>query len=111
MPLMKLEDMVVAKKSPIHGKGAFARRKIRKNTQIGTYEGPIRKKRNGMHVLWVEEEDGTVFGIDGKNVLRYLNHSSTPNAEFDGADLYAIRTIQKGDEITFDYGEDWADTE
>ena len=39
-------------------------------------------------------------------MLRYLNHCSKPNAEFDGPDLYAISDIKPGEEITFDYGEE-----
>ena len=95
--------------SPIHGKGVFAKKKIRKGTFLGTYEGqPTRK--DDTYVLWVDEE-GTWVGIDGENELRWLNHSSRPNAEFDGADLFAIRTIQPDEEITFFYGPEWADVE
>jgi SET domain-containing protein len=35
-----------------------------------------------------------------------LNHASTPNAYFWGHQLYALVDIAKGEEITFDYGED-----
>nr|WP_242470281.1 SET domain-containing protein [Allochromatium vinosum] len=37
-------------------------------------------------------------------MLRWLNHSDDPNAEFDGFELYARRTIAVGSEITIDYG-------
>lgn len=94
--------------SPIHGRGVFARRRIPRGTRIGDFEGS-RTKRNGMHVLWVVEEDGTTVGIRGENELRFLNHSRVPNAEFRGASLYAVRNIQPGYEITFDYGDDWDD--
>ncbi len=99
-----------ADKSPIHGKGLFAKKQIRKGTRIGTYEGP-RAKRDDTYVLWVQNDNGRWVGIDGKNDLRYLNHSSKPNAEFEADELYAIRTIRKDEEITFDYGEEWADVE
>ncbi len=91
--------------SPIHGKGLFARRRFRKGQYLGTYEGP-ETEENDTYVLWVEVEEGRWVGRDGKNLLRWLNHSNEPNAEFDGYDLYALRTIQPGEEITFDYGED-----
>ncbi|MBI1357058.1 MAG: SET domain-containing protein-lysine N-methyltransferase [Acidobacteria bacterium] len=59
------------------------------------------------YVLWVDDGDGVWRGIDGQNELRYLNHSSQPNAGFDGPELYALRTIRVGDEITFHYGDEW----
>ena len=42
-------------------------------------------------------------------MLRFLNHSRTPNVEFDGPDLYACRDIEPGEELVFDYGAEWAD--
>jgi len=93
--------------SPIHGKGLFARIDIPIDTWIGTYEGPA-TKTDGMHVLWLyDEETGDWEGIDGKNEMRFLNHSPKPNAEWWDNELYSIRDIGKGEEITFHYGEDW----
>jgi hypothetical protein len=59
-------------------------------------------------VLWLVDEEGRQ-GYDGYGRLRFLNHSGTPNSEFDGLDLYAVRTIQPAEEITIHYGEEWAD--
>ena len=97
--------MFYVDQSPIHGKGLFARTKLKKGKYLGTYDGP-KTKNNDMHVLWVEEEEGKWIGRDGKNILRYLNHSGNPCAEFDGFDLYVMRDIKKNEEVTFDYGED-----
>ena len=96
--------------SAIHGKGLFAARRLPRGAEIGRYEGSI-TRRNGSHVLWVEDDDGEYFGIQGENELRYLNHSSSPNAEFYGDILYATRAIRPDEEITFHYGEDWADVD
>jgi SET domain-containing protein len=96
------------KTSPIHGRGLFARQRISRGRLIGTYEGPD-ATRNGKYVLWVLEHDGTHRGIRGRNALRYVNHCGQPNAEFRGADLFAIRVIGPDEEITIDYGPDWAD--
>ncbi len=93
-------------KSPIHGRGLFAKKKIRKGTRIGLYEGE-RVARDDTYVLWVEDGTGGWFGIQGENDLRFLNHANEPNAEFTGDHLFAIRTISTDSEITFDYGPDW----
>ena len=93
--------------SGIHGKGLFARMEIEFESWLGTYEGPI-ASRNGSHVLWVYEDDDLV-GRSGRNKLRYLNHSTRPNAEFDGFELYAMRDIAVDEEVTIHYGEDWED--
>jgi uncharacterized protein len=103
--------LVYVDSSAIHGHGLFAAVAIGKGTHIGSYDGPP-ARRDGTHVLWVYEEDEDKWvGRDGRNVLRYCNHSSQPNAAFDGFELYAIRGIRPGEEITFHYGEDWEDIE
>jgi len=92
--------------SPIHGKGLFARRKIRKDEFIGTYDGP-RTRQDGMHVLWLWDEDAQEWeGINGTNEMRFLNHDRNPNADWWDDELYALRDIARDEEITFDYGWD-----
>lgn len=103
-----LSDLVEVRRSSIHGKGLFARRRIRAGTRIGSYEGP-RTQKIGDHVLWVVDEEGNEYGIDGRNELRYVNHSRRPNVVFEEADLIALRDIEPGEELLHDYGEDWAD--
>ena len=105
-----LDRRVCVGSSALHGRGVFANRRIRQGQYIGSFEG-VPTQTDGTHVLWVTEEDGTNVGIRGKNCLRFLNHSSNPNAEFEGLRLYALRNIQAGAEVVFDYGEEWADIE
>lgn len=94
-------------RSGIHGHGLFAREAIAVDDYIGSYIGKATQK-DGMHVLWLWNEDsGRWEGIDGKNEMRFLNHSSSPNADWWDCDLYAIRPIAVDEEITFDYG--WED--
>ena len=96
---------VYAADSPIHGRGLYAAEPMAAGDHVGRYEGQ-RTEENGMHVLWVEgEQPGDWIGYDGTNLLRFLNHSKHPNAELDGQELYAIGDIQRGEEITIDYGE------
>ncbi|MFQ5599291.1 MAG: SET domain-containing protein [Candidatus Krumholzibacteriia bacterium] len=105
-----MASLIYVKKSSIHGKGLFARQRIGRREYIGCYRGKV-TTRNGRYVLWVLQDDGSVKGVDGRNSLRYLNHSSRPNAEFWGDMLFAVRVIRPHDEITIDYGPSWADVE
>lgn len=105
-----MDERVEARKSAIHGRGLFAKRRFRTGAYIATFEG-TRTERDGTHVLWVIDEEGKEVGIRGRNSLRFLNHSAWPNAEFRGADLHAVRNIQSGAEITFHYGDAWEDVE
>lgn len=108
MKKSRLGDTAYAAASSIHGTGLFAKRVIVRGEQIGTYEGPI-ARRDGTYVLWVYGEGGAAEGRSGRNLLRFLNHARPGNAEFEGFDLFARRRIRAGEEITFDYGEDWPD--
>lgn len=93
--------------SAIHGRGLFATRTFRKGERIGSFEG-VPAKRNGSHVLWYQDESDRWHGRRVLNDIRYANHSSRANAEAWGTELYAARRIRPGEEITFDYGEDFA---
>ncbi len=95
---------VEVKKSPIHGHGVYAVKKIEDGAKIGTYHGEITEE-DDTYVLWITDEDGREYGVDGTSELKFLNHSHEPNAEFDGEELYALRDILPGEEITFHYGE------
>ncbi|QGU31624.1 SET domain-containing protein [Thermochromatium tepidum] len=99
-----LEHRLRVAPSPIHGQGCFARIAFEPGDHIGTFEG-LEVTEDGPHVLWVyDPERGRLTGRRGTNVLRWLNHSDDPNAEFDGFELYARRAIAVGSEITIDYG-------
>jgi hypothetical protein len=100
-----LAEYLYVKDSAIHGKGLYALVDIEAGIYLGTYDGP-EVKDNGMHVLWVEEDDGSYTARDGQNMLRYLNHSAAPLAEFAGFDLYTLQPIRRDTEITIDYGHD-----
>jgi len=60
-----LKAKVYIDKSPIHGLGVFAKKTIRKNEYIGTYEGVV-VLSDGTYVLWVQQEHGGWKLIDGK---------------------------------------------
>lgn len=100
----ELRAFVYTAPSSVHGTGVFAKKQLTEGEYIGTYHGP-EAKRNGTYVLWVFESDDetSAIGCSGRNYLRFLNHSTPGNAEFDGFDLYAMQDIAVGEEITFDY--------
>lgn len=102
-PGERLRDRLGRAPSSIHGFGCFARVPFRAGDWIGTYEGPP-ATRDGTYVLWVGDDRGKWSGRSGRNLLRWLNHSDQPNTVFAGFDLYALRDIASGEELTFDYG-------
>lgn len=105
--------------SPIQGKGAFAVRCIRKGTRIIEYTGeriPNEEAderydddsmdRHHTFLFSVDKKiciDATVIGSDA----RFINHSCDPNCEAVNDDgrifIEAIRTIQPGEELAYDY--------
>jgi SET domain-containing protein len=101
----QLHQLYYVQESEIHGTGLYARTKFSQGDYMGEYDGPI-VSENSAHVLWVEKYDDVWVGRDGKNLLRYLNHSNEPHAEFVGFELYAIRDIGPDEEITINYGEE-----
>lgn len=101
----QLFQLFYTKESSIHGSGLFARNRIKQGDYMGEYDGPV-VSENDSHVLWVEKYDDVWVGRDGKNLLRYLNHSKKPHAEFIGFELFAVCDIQPDEEITIDYGEE-----
>lgn len=103
----KLLDRIEVRQSAIHGRGIFARKRLRANRQIGRFEGDP-TSHDGSHVLWLAAEDGSEIGIRGRNELRFLNHGNPPNAEFRDVDLYALHAIEPGAELLIDYGADWS---
>ena len=103
---MKRDELFTISESPVHGRGLFAAQRIPPRTLLGRYEGePTR--RNGAHVLWVENGDDTWHGIRGRNDLRFVNHSDDPNAVFEGDELWSLRNIRRGEEITHHYGDEF----
>lgn len=98
------EDLVYVDESPIHGKGLFARRAIKKGTELGRMR--VKKARgNGPYVLWIDDTDQRYRVLCD---LRYINHGSKPNvAYYDDLTVGAIRNIKAGEELLHHYGDEW----
>jgi|SRR5579883_1340738 len=102
------------------GLGAFAIRPIKRGAYIATYRGPRisaeeadRRERRGANYMFELNSRWTIDGSPRWNVARYLNHSCWPNAKpvfRKGRIVFvALRSIDPGEEITYDYGEEYLD--
>jgi len=112
-------QMIRVRRSRLHGRGVFALRRIRKGTRIIEYLGDRishreadrryeAKRPDDNHTFLFIVDRGVVIdaGIDG-NDARFINHSCDPNCESLIEDrrvfVEAVRTIQPGEELTYDY--------
>jgi hypothetical protein len=101
------------------GLGLFATRRIKKGTKIIRYFGPLldskKKKDDAIENKYLFELNNrwTIDGSVRENVARYINHACKPNAESDVKPrkrkvfIRAIKDIEPGDEINYDYGTDY----
>src|SRR6201991_98839 len=101
------------------GLGLFATRPIKKGTRIIRYFGPMLdcKKEEDDAIenkyLFQITKRWTIDGSVRENVARYINHACRPNAESDVRPrkrkvfVRAIKNIEAGDEINYDYGTDY----
>jgi len=115
----------VVRRSSIHNRGLYARKAIEEGEYIIEYKGEkISKKESERRALSQEargrkNRSGQVYifelnkryDLDGNkpgNVARFANHSCEPNCEavnYRGRIWFvALRDIQPGEELTFDYG-------
>jgi uncharacterized protein len=112
-------DLLQVRRSAVHGHGVFARRRIRKGTRIIEYLGERLSHQeadrryeykhvadNHTFLFIVDRRTVVDAGIDG-NEARFINHSCDPNCEsvIERGHIYieAVRTIQPGDELNYDY--------
>jgi uncharacterized protein len=101
------------------GLGLFATQPIKKGAKIVRYFGPLldsrRKKDDAIENKYLFELNGrwTIDGSVRENVARYINHACKPNAESDVMPrkrkvvIRAIKNIEPGEEINYDYGTDY----
>ena len=93
--------------SGIHGKGLFAAKKIKEGDMLGVLTCK-KTKKEGPHVLWVENGKNKYDLYKVTCDFKYINHSSKPNvAYYDDLTVVALRDIKPDEELTHYYGEDW----
>lgn len=115
-----INNMAVAKQSPIHGFGLFAKKAIRKGQSIGRYEGVLIndaefKEQYGDDTRFCYRFASRVYPywrgyIVGKeepylstNASHYCNESLNPNVRLLRCKLVAIRDIEEGEELFLRY--------
>ncbi len=99
------------------GLGLFADQEIKKNTWIIEYKGKIITNEQadviGGKYLFEINSKKTINGTTRTNTARYVNHACRPNAEpvwhNKGMWIQAIKKIEMGEEITYNYGKDYFD--
>ena len=101
------------------GLGLFARVAIRRGAPIVEYSGPriptreanARERSRGSRYMFEIDRRWTIDGSVRSNLARYANHACRPNAEAyltrGRIKLRAIRAIAAGEEVTYDYGEEY----
>ena len=115
----------VIRKSAIQGKGAFATRRIRAGGRIDEYVGERISRDEadrryddasmGRHhtFLFAIDDDTVVDAAVRGNDARFINHSCEPNCEAVIEDgrifIYALKNIQPGVELVYDYAYERAD--
>jgi uncharacterized protein len=96
------------------GLGLFATKPFKKGEFIIKYWGRLLSNKVADEIenryLFEVNKRWTIDGSTRRNVARYINHSCRPNAETDIKKheilISAIKKIEPGDEITYDYGKD-----
>ena len=100
-----MKSTLKVQKSKIHGKGLFATEAIAEGTKLGYCKSKSVRKQ-GPYVLTL----GTDKTVKITCRFKYINHSATPNvAYYDDLSVVALTDIDIGDELTHNYGEEWAD--
>jgi uncharacterized protein len=100
------------------GLGLFATRPIKRNSYIATYRGPRltaeeadRREGRGARYMFELTSRWTIDGSPRYNIARYINHSCWPNATpvIRGGKIVIVarRSIDPGEQITYNYGEEY----
>jgi SET domain-containing protein len=113
---------IQVRRSGIHGKGVFALQPIAAGETILEYTGKVITWKQAQkrpphnpdepnHTFFFHIDDKHVIdGGDGGNAAKWINHACGPNCEADEDDeehrvfIKALRDIEPGEELNYDYG-------
>lgn len=105
----EIEDYLYVKNSVVSGKGLYVKKEFKKDELIFTMKGPLLEfyPKNEIESLEFPNIVGlkeNLF-IDPVEPYEFINHSCEPNvlAGSDGLNYYALKNIEKNEEIMFDY--------
>jgi uncharacterized protein len=119
--------MFEVRSSGIHGRGAYATRKIPKGMRVVEYLGDrITHEQADARYEEKGQDDGHTFlfvvssrvvidaGVQG-NEARFINHSCDPNCDtvIEGERVFieSVRDIEPGEELAYEYGLTWETTD
>lgn len=110
-----IKKYTVRRAAPGMGLGLFAAAPIKEGEFIVEYTGERitteEADRRLTRYLFEIDENYTIDGAVRDNDARYINHFCEPNAEVELEDghinIYALRDIAAGEEIGYDYGEEY----
>ncbi len=120
-----MTNSIIARRSPIHGTGVFARRKLAAGSHVIQYEGRLITHGQADKEYGDGGETGHtfLFTLNSRYIIdanvggtdaRWINHSCDPNCQavlvegksrkYDEVHIEALRDIKRGEELTYDYG-------
>ena len=109
--------MLLIRRSKIQGKGLFTDAPIAARKKVGEFTGERvsvrearRRVRNAKRIVIVEiSSTRAIDGSVGGGPFSFVNHSCDPNLfvriAYGRVELYALRRIHPGEELTCDYAE------
>jgi SET domain-containing protein len=111
---------IQVRRSGVHGKGVFALKAIAEGSEIIEYVGERITWKEALkrhphdpsdpnHTFYFHIDDKQVIdAASGGNAARWINHACTPNCEADEEEgrvfIKALRDIEPGEELFYDYG-------
>ena len=111
---------IQVRRSGVHGKGVFALQDLAEGETLIEYVGEVisweeaqdrhpHDPNDPNHTFYFHvNEDKVIDALHGGNSSRWINHSCDPNCEADEENdhifIKALRNIQAGEELNYDYG-------
>ena len=119
VPRVANNARIIARRSKIHGRGVFAKGRLKKAERVIEYLGE-RISHKEADRRYADEHEWSphtfLFMVDkkicidatiGGNVAKWINHSCDPNCEIEEEDkrifIHALRAIPPGQELSYDY--------
>ncbi len=111
----RIYEALEVRRSAIVGRGLYSGTRIARGAKIGEFEGEVvglresRRRAKGRRIVAIVELEGHALDATrSKRGFRFINHSCSPNTYMrcmpTRAEVYALRAIAKGEELTLDYG-------